>query len=568
MNQLNQFFEQMRTLFVGMTPQSRLMSILLTIGIVISSVYLVQGYAGGGGATTYLFDGRHMSEPELDKIEIAFSVAGLRGFDRIGNRMKIPAATKDVYIKAVYDGKAVPEGMGSAMAAGADGGFLESAKTVEARMANAKAKDIANTLKQMNQYIQDASIQFDEKREGFSAERKRTASIAIKTKNGKPLTSDQKRGILQYVRSSYAGLKSSEVALLDLSDSRTTIESDDPNTKATTQFYETKRLREDELRSRAEQLLVDYGDVRVDVNVELDTTLHEESEQLNYNEKPTNIQSVTLKKDSKSKRPIPQGRPGAEPNAIPNTPQSLSSNTEQTNDSKETTENLKNVTGNTLTHIVKAGLQTKRVMFSVSVPSTYCRKAFMLRWQELNPGKPISEAPEYKEADRKTIAQETELSIQSKLLPLLPPGAPGEDKLPKVEVQWYWDLPTPEFEGPAITDKLMAWLSQSWQTMALMGLVGVALLSLRSFAKTTPGSNDRDFERGFDLPLDDATDIDLSSLTDEESDLFVETPEGEPQTPRLRTSGGDLKNDLTSLVRENPDAAATLLRNWIAGGTN
>ena len=563
MNQLNQFFQQMRTLFAGMTPQSRLMAVLLTAGIVISCFFLVQGYSNGTGTTVYLFDGQPLSDPQLDKIEIALSVGSLRRYERVGNRIRVPAAAKDEYYKAISVGKAIPEGMGGAVEAGLSGtGFLESTKMTESRIAVAKNKDLANNLKQMNQYILDANIMHDVVREGFSAERKQVASIAIKTKSGKPLTHNQKEGIVAYIEKSYAGLKRKDIALLDLSDSRTMIANDDPTSKATTQYYETKRAREDELRSRAELLLADYGDIRLDVSVDLDTTLTELTEQLNYNEKPTNIVSTTSKKDAKSKRPIPSGRPGAEPNVTSNERATLS---DQTSDSKETIENLKNVTGNTLTRIEKAGLQTKRALFTVVVPFSYYRKAALHRWQELNPGKPISEAPEFKEPELKTVIADTQLSIQNKLTPLLPPGLPGEDKNPKVSVDYYYDLPVPEMAGPTLSQKAIAWLAQSWQTMALMGLVGVALMSLRSFAKTAPGSNDGDFERGFDLPLDDATDIDLSSLTDEESDLFVEKPDNEPTAPRLRTSGGEMKSDLTTLVRENPDAAATLLRNWISG---
>jgi flagellar M-ring protein FliF len=564
MNQLSQFAQQMRTLFMGMTPQSRLMSVLLTLGILVSSVFLVQGYTNGNGSMVYLFDGKPLSDPELDKIEIAFSVGGLRRYERNGNRIRIPSASKDEYLKAIFVGKAVPEGMGSSVEAGLSGGsFLESSKTTEARIASAKLKEIANTLKQMNQFILDANVLYDERREGFSSERKQTASIAIKTKNGKRLTRAQKDGIMAYVEKSFAGLKHGDIALLDLSDANTVVPQDDPTSKATTQFYETKRQREEEFRARAEQLLADYGDIRLDVNVELDPVLRENVEQLNFNEKPTNIQSTTTKKDAKSKRPIPSGRPGTETNVVSNERASLS---DQTNDSKETTENLKNVTGNTLTLTERAGLQTKRVAFTVSVPFSYYRKAALHRWQELNPGKAISEAPEFKEPELKSIIADTDTSIKNKLTPLLPPGLPGEDKFPRVSVDFHYDIPVPEFTGPSMTQVAMSWLAQSWQTLALMGLVGVALISLRSFAKSNSPSNDSDFERGFDLPLDDATDIDLSSLTDEESDLFVDKSDNEPSTPRLRTSGGEMKSDLTTLVRENPDAAATLLRNWISGG--
>jgi flagellar M-ring protein FliF len=141
--------------------------------------------------------------------------------------------------------------------------------------------------------------------------------------------------------------------------------------------------------------------------------------------------------------------------------------------------------------------------------------------------------------------------------------AAGADSLPRVAVASYVDLPIPEPPAITLSEKSLSWFSQYWQTVALFGLVGAALFSLRSFAKTAPASNDSEFERGFDLPLDDAIDIDLSSLTDEESESFSAQAPADDSPPRLRTTGGDIKNDLTAMVRENPDAAATLLRNWI-----
>jgi len=132
-----------------------------------------------------------------------------------------------------------------------------------------------------------------------------------------------------------------------------------------------------------------------------------------------------------------------------------------------------------------------------------------------------------------------------------------------VAVESYVDIPIPEPPAITLSEKSLSWIWQYWQTLALIGLVGAALVSLRSFAKTVPAANDSAFERGFDLPLDDASDIDLSSLTDEENASFATQPSADDSPPRLRTTGGDIKSDLTAMVRENPDAAATLLRNWI-----
>lgn len=569
MNSLNLLMQQIRSLFAGMTPQSRLMAVLLTAGVVVSSLFLVQGYANGTGTMVYLFDGRSLSEADLDRIEIALSTASLRKYDRNGNRIQVPAASKDLYYKAIDEGKAIPEGMGGAIEAAINNpGFLEATKTTEAKHVAGKLKDLANNIKQISNLIYDAHVTYDEKREGFSSERKQTATVAIKTVGGKRLSMPQQHAIIKYVSKAFAGLKESDVALLDLTESQTTVISNDPNSIAQARYYQVKREREEELRVRAERLLMDYGDVRVDVNVEIDPTLNEETDVLTYNDKPTTIQSTTSKKDATQQKQTSGGRPGTEPNALANKGASLNSPgaPDQSSITKELVENDKRVTGNTLIRTEKAGLQTIRAAFTIGVPFSYYQKAATVKWLALNPGKPAADAPPFTEAEMTRIKKETETSIQLMLTPLLPKGAAGENELPKVNVTDYLDMPIPDPPLPSTVNLALNWLSESWQTLALFGLVGVALMSLRSFAKTAPSSNDSAFERGFDLPLDEAGDVDLSSLTDEESDLFVDAPSSdEPATPRLRTTGGDVKSDLTTMVRENPDAAATLLRNWISG---
>ena len=566
MNQINQFLQQIRTLFAGMTPQSKLMAILLTVGIGISSVFLVQGATTGNGAMVYLLGGRSLSDEELDSIEFALSKASLRAFERDGKRIRVPKASLDLYLKAISDGKANPEGMGNAMDSALSGNsFMESTQTTQAKMLAARLKDLSTAIKRMDPMIQDAFITYDEKRTGFSGDRKQTASVAIQTKGSKELAGDRRRSIIEFVRLAFAGLKQSDIALSCNGD--TLVVSDDPTSIQQSKFYQLKRQQEQEYRVRAERLLSDYGNVRLDVNVELDPVAFEETESISFNEKPTKIQSATTKKDAKSLRGSPGGRPGTQPNAIkPNEGQSLATQ-EQSTETKEQTESEKSVTGNTLKKTETVGHQTTRVSVSISIPFSYYLKEAAYKWQQLNPKKKASEMLDLTPAELDTLKNDTERKIKSLINGILPTVAAGEDKFPRVFVDSHPDFPVAEPPAASLAETSMAWLAQSWQTLALIGIVMAALLSLRSFAKTVPTANDRDFERGFDLPLDDATDIDLSSLTDEENDEFDTQQEAENSPPRLRTTGGDIKNDLTAMVRENPDAAATMLRNWITEST-
>ena len=420
----------------------------------------------------------------------------------------------------------------------------------------------------MEAIVADASVNYVKEREGFSAETKKSASIAIKTRGGKPLTTQQKLGIIAYVAYTL-GLKQSEIALLDLSDSTTMIMSNDPNSIKQAKYYEVKRQREEELRGRAERLLMDYGDVRIDVNVDIDPTLSEETDILICDDKPSTIQTRTPKRDTANRRFEKEGRPGTEWNAtaIVNKGTSLNSIPEQTSKSNEQTANDRRSAGNTLVRSEKAGLQTTRVSFSVAVPFSFYKKVSTYQWLLLNPTKLASDAPPLTEQDLARIKRETATSIQDKLIPIMPKGASGEDKLSSVNVTDYPDMPTSEIPPTPLSRTAMAWLTQYWQTIALMGLAGAAIISLRQFAMTASSSNDSEFEKGFDLTLDDASDIDLSSLSEEENELVVHSLEDDPDMPRLRTMGGDVKNDMSALIRENPDAAATLLRNWIGGTT-
>ena len=91
------------------------------------------------------------------------------------------------------------------------------------------------------------------------------------------------------------------------------------------------------------------------------------------------------------------------------------------------------------------------------------------------------------------------------------------------------------------------------------------MLMLRSFARGTPGGNvDAAFERGLDLQLQDPATWDLSELdADDEASLQEAGEAGGDGKRRFNFTGGEIKEELTALVRENPDAAASLLRNWI-----
>jgi flagellar M-ring protein FliF len=569
MNQFAQFAQQLQALFKGLTPQARLLSVLLAVAIAVSAAVLFNNASVGNGKTIFLFDGQSFSDHQINRFSIAFSNASLRDWERDGDRVKIPANKKEDYYKAIGEAKVQPDTMYAAVdEAMKSGNILESTRVTEAKQQHAKLKDISNALRAMA-FIEDAFVTQAEDRPGFASKRHKTASIAVRAKGGIPLSREQTLSIMNYVQKSMAGLGASDIALLDLASGQTTLGNDDPLMIEQDRYYQVKKQQELDLKRRAKELLADYGDIRLEVNVELDPTLSEELSKMNYDPKPTTIQSSTSKKDMDSSKTSSQGRPGADPNAFSNRSASVTP-PDQNTKGKESTESVKQVVGSNVTNIKKAGLQTRYVSFSVLVPYSYYKKIHEVEWREQNPTeKDMSKLPAMTETLLKSLKTKVETQIQNALTAIIQTSVAGEDKNPRVSVSHYMDFPAPELPAPALSSLALNWLEQSWQTLALAVIALVAVVSLRGFVSSAPSTDDSAFERGFDLPLDYASDIDLAGLSDDEA--IDATGEGGSEeskgTPRFKLSGGELKTDLTSMVRENPDAAATLLRNWIAGTT-
>ncbi|MCU0710668.1 MAG: hypothetical protein MUC43_01320 [Pirellula sp.] len=567
MNIVNKLLQDAKTLFAGMTPQARLLSVLLAGAIVVSAAFLMNGASASTAKTEYLFDGRSFNEQEIARFSVAFSTAGLKGWDPVGDRIKIPEANRSEYYKAISDANVMPDTMFGPMdEAMKSNSLLEPNKVTEAKHLNARLKSIAAAIEAMPR-IQQAFVTFDERREGFSSTRPKTASIAVMAKGGIPLSLEQKRSIMNYVQKSLAGLKASDIALLDLSTSQTILGEDDPATLEQERFYSVKKQQEDDLRRRSLELLKDYGDVRLDVNVELDPTLTEETSKMSFDPKPTTIQTSTSKKDEDSQKVSTQGRPGTEPNAMPNRSASLTT-PDQSSKSKETSENVKLVAGNTVTNIKKAGLQIKYATIAVSIPASYYRRAYIVAQKARDPSFDETKAPS--EKDIEGMKLKVESSVKKLLGALIQTTVPGEDNFPRVTVDEYIDFPVPEIEGPSMAFLALNWLQDSWQTLMLGAIALAAIFSLKGFVTAGNRANNEDFERGFNLPIDEAADIDLSGLAGDElaaaNELNQDGGATDPNSPpRFKTTGGDIKNDLTAMVRENPDAAATLLRNWISG---
>ena len=110
MDFLNKAFAQFNDLFRSMTPGGRITAGLLLVVAVVSVGYLFQHQVSGGD--DYLFGGKSMETPTLEKMEEAFGKAGLNSYTIEGGRVKVPHSQRAAYLAALADAKALPPNFG------------------------------------------------------------------------------------------------------------------------------------------------------------------------------------------------------------------------------------------------------------------------------------------------------------------------------------------------------------------------------------------------------------------------------------------------------------------------
>ena len=561
MNFLNEIGKQIRDLFASMTPSARIMAGLMVAVVVVSLGWILSGGASGPKAE-YLLGGSTATDQELSSMEQAFGTAGLGDYERIGQRIKIPSGKKSEYMKALASSKALPGDLKSPLkdALDSNGPFDSESKLVR-RIEYAKQQLLENMIKR-HAGIQTAIVNYDEKRAGFGRKIDQVCSISVQGTNGAPVPQMLLKNFARLATRTFAGLTLDNVSVTDMSTSTGYFGSTGDGSPEENAYFIAQTTWENYFEQKVNALLMDFN-AKVAVNVTLDPTMKTQSEQLQYQQQPVAISSLTLSKNSENTKAAPGGQPGAASNGVSN--QAASVNTAaagQNSKVKETQENQKSIAGHEATVKTQAGLVPKSVYVTIGIPESHYRKVALQKFRLNNPGKPDTEAPTPTEADLLAIRTEEEKAVRS-AVEALPVGArEGDDRKAMVTVYNYIDLPEPEVLGPTMADNTLAWVSESWSTLALIGLVLVSLAMMFSWMKSPVAGTgvDKQFAEGFGLEIPSIP-LDQMDIGDDGEGSVDE--DGRRRPPALEVTGTEMKEDLSTIIKENPDAAVNLIKSWI-----
>jgi len=195
--------------------------------------------------------------------------------------------------------------------------------------------------------------------------------------------------------------------------------------------------------------------------------------------------------------------------------------------------------------------RVKRVTASVAVPSTYYEEL----WRREHPrtaGQPTAQPDPAALAE--VEARETR-KIERLVANLLPLDAEASTAQRQVAVSTFQPLSQQPSARQVLRAKAQAWLVEHWRTLSLGSLALVGLLMLRWMFRSIGGAPPESAGSRVELPPT----LSLSGDALAEASPYL----APPHFDRPAVGRASLSNELANAVRDDPDAAVSVLRTWI-----
>jgi len=548
MDFLNKAFAQVADLFRSMTPGARITAGLLLSVVVVSLAWLFT--VEGNGPELDLMNGVPIAPSDVSRMQEAFAKAGLNSYEIEGSHIKIPRGQRDAYMAALADHNALPANIETVFDnALKDGSPFETEQQRAGRMRIAKQKMLGLTIRAMRG-VESASVMYDEQTQGhrFSPVKTITATAAVKANGGETLSETQVRGIRALVAGAIAGLKPEDVTVSDLN-GQTWHANAENGGPMEDPYSSRKRMYEQQWEKKILNALSYVPGVSVTPNVELDRERRKHQFSVQHDPKPV----VIAEKEEMMSRVHDGAGPGGRPGYVAqqNQPMALAATRKQGSHEEEegSKRQAHSVTSGMQEESESVGLTPKRVSVAVSVPRSYFTKV----WYEQNPPADDATLTPPDPADLKKVEEEEATKIRRVVAKLLPPAAGLEDMTELVEVVTFQDIKTAAPPADPLSRQAIAWLMQNWTTVGMIAVAALSLLILRSMLKAEPNLS---------RAQPDAFAIHEGDEDDKEATAAVAN-----RLSRFNTTGRSLRDELSELVAEDPDAAANILKGWIGQST-
>ncbi len=552
MDVVNQAVAQLTGLFSSMSRGARLTAALLLVVVVVSLAYLFNHELSGGEVD--LLGNEPITAAETQAAVSAFGKAGLKNYRLDGGRIRVPRGEEAVYLAAMLDHGAMPHAFGSYLEKALSPGPFSN-KSQQAGLVNlAKQKELSRLIGKMENVLSAAVMIDSRDKGGLSNEKIHTASVSVEMTGSTQLNDTQVQSIRAIVCGSVAGLAPESVAVVDL-------KSNTPYPAGRSgiggggsqdQYIQTKIAHEQELLKTIREALSYIPGARIACSAELNPQIEHIEHKTQRDPKTVAKMVKETTKTTSTQGPGPNGRPGLAAQGGINQPAAVGTSGGAKSEEELSQREEINLDSGSEQQTKLAALTPLRMTASIGIPSDYIRAV----WMEENRPADGAPAPVPTSVDLKQVEDRVVKDVQTKVATLLPlPKESVPNPLPLVNVSTFTSLPSEPNVDPSFGTQAISWLGTNWSSLGT-GMLGlVSLVMLRSMVRSIPA--------GEPAPSSLAENAAAGSET---SPAIAASEGGAAATGRLRRrekSGPSLREELIEIVREDPDAAANVLRSWI-----
>jgi flagellar M-ring protein FliF len=319
-------------------------------------------------------------------------------------------------------------------------------------------------------------------------------------------------------------------------------------------YYQHRIAYEQHMKSNIEELLSYIPGIRVQVTAELDDVIEQTTRTTTPDGEPAPLRETRQDTESQKARVDVGGQVGLTAQG-PSRSNEQNSDTKITDTTRDGSSETENIVGTKDQFLRQSGLVPKHVRAGIAIPRTYLVDVW--RERQRRKGEDLSKPfPEDIETQLGLIKEELKQGIGEVVVPLLPKEL-AKDLFSDVKITFFESLTPDPIEPPAMTGQALAWAGKNFNTILMAGIALVSLLMLRSMVKAIPPAEPIASFGGAALSFNVGGEAVPASGEEAEEEAV--------QRPRLKLKKGtSLKDDLTEIVREDPDAAASILRGWIS----
>lgn len=544
METLKQTAEQFQSLYKGMTPSQR-GTLLIVPLLVFGALGLLMYTSGLGTSDEFLLGGKIFTPQELERAQSALSRSGLGDFRVEGNRIAVSPSNVDRYTATLVANSSLPADFAQDF-----DNMVEKIGTFTTEshrrdmMDEGRKRRLSKILSAMDD-VDEAIIDWDRPQvKGFRRDAMPSAQVSIRLKGGQPLTGEQVRSFKSFVAGALSGVSRDQVTVTDLTTSSTY----GPSTPQDAELDRVlQQMEQYKSRYQAEiaKVLGNIPDVMIAVNVELDPMRSTIERETKLETKPFVATNRTEKRETQSDERTVKGEPGVGSNRPPQAQANAASVPGSTagQKSKETLEESTNIPSVTNVERRTEGLFPKKVSVAIAVPKDYYDK--VAHDDGHTEGTTEDEKKKY-QAEVKLIKDGIEQDIKAQVARLIPASI-GSDSNSNISVTSFYREPPPP--PPTSTASYLA-MASSWlnRWIGTIGLGVMALVALRMLSKgMTPVTSQ----------------MAAATSEEKESEDREEVEQAAAEIARKQAAGPTVRDELQTMVRDNPEMAATLLSRWI-----